>query len=411
MKQFFNDENLLSEKQYGFRAGKNTELAVIDLFHKVLPAIEQKKFAICVFLDYSSCFDTIDRNILMSKLYKYGIRGLNYDIINSYFSDRHQYVEFQNCKSRSMSQNLGIVQGSRLGPLMWDIHSTDFNSLCSRDENILYADDACLIYVSENLQELTDHVNMRLNIINEWCNANKLLINRNKSEVMIITNKHVTSIPDVRIGQDKLKVVKHFKYLGINIDDSCKFNTHIDLLKSRMSSLRGMSYRLKNHLDIRAAKNVYYSCVYSIVSYGISVWGGALNCNHRADCLIRLQKHILNNLFSKFYPENINIHVREFFFKISDIYRMRVAVLMYRVLVLNELPSLRNNIILTPAPHDYNTRNATNLIPPYPRTDVIKMSYKYQFINMWNSIPEFIRLLPTLKLFKKSLTDHFLNMY
>ena len=90
---------------------------------------------------------------------------------------------------------------------------------------------------------------------------------------------------------------------------------------------------------------------------------------------------------------------------------MRVAVLMYRVINLNELPSLRNNVILTLASHDYQTRNASNLVLPYPRTEVIRMSYKYQFVSVWNSIPESIRLLPSLKLFKKALTDHFLNMY
>ena len=227
LKQFFVVQNLLSEKQYGFRKGKSTELAILDLISKILPAIECKKYAICVFLDYSSCFDTIDRNILMQKLYKYGVRGVNYNMIESYFSNRKQYVQFNDHDSRLMTQSLGIIQGSRLGPLLWDIYSTDFNSLCSRDENILYADDACLIYLGDNLQTLTDHVNQRLNIVNEWCYANKLHINRNKSEYMVISNRQSTYIPEVRIGQDRLNAVRSFKYLGINIDDTCKFNTHI----------------------------------------------------------------------------------------------------------------------------------------------------------------------------------------
>ena len=409
LKQFFNSQNLLSEKQYGFRAGKSTELAVFDLVWKILPAIEQKMYAVCIFLDFSICFDTIDRNILLSKLDKYGVRGLCYDLIKSYFNDRQQFVQFQNCNSRSVSQTLGVVQGSRLGPLLFDIYSNDFNSLCSRDENILYADDTCLIYVGDDLQLLTNHVNMRLNIINEWCNSNKLYVNRDKSEYMVITNRDMSSVPDVRIGSDRLNLVKHFKYLGINIDDSCKFNTHIDSLKSRLSSLRGMSYRLRNHLDIRAAKQLYYSCVYSVAMYGIAVWGGALICNHRADSLIRLQRHILENLFSKFFSDDINFHAK--ILKIEDVYRLRVAIYMFRILVLNELPILKRCLLLSQAPHTYGTRNASDLRLPYPRTEVIRLSYKYQFVNVWNSIPERIRLLPSLKQFKRALTDHFLSRY
>ena len=59
---------LLSDKQYGFRKGKSTELALLHLISQLTPAFRENRFAICVFLDYSACFDTIDRNLLLLKL-------------------------------------------------------------------------------------------------------------------------------------------------------------------------------------------------------------------------------------------------------------------------------------------------------------------------------------------------------
>ena len=64
-----------------------------------------------------------------------------------------------------LCQDIGVVQGSRLGPLLFDVYSNDFNSLCSSDETILYTDDACLVYVGGVLDDLLTHVNNRLAVV------------------------------------------------------------------------------------------------------------------------------------------------------------------------------------------------------------------------------------------------------
>ena len=157
-----------------------------------------KTFATCVFLDYSACFDTISRDILICKLRKYGVRGMGLQLMKSYFSNRQQYVTYQESKSVIIHQKIVVVQGSQLGPLLFDIYSNVFNTLCTNDENILYADDTCLVYVGDNLNELLVHVNERLAIIDDWCNANKLF--RKKSEFMLGTNKYLYTDPELLIG-------------------------------------------------------------------------------------------------------------------------------------------------------------------------------------------------------------------
>ena len=161
IQSFFHQQQLLSDKQYGFRKEKNTELAILDLISKITPAFHSNKYAICCFLDYSACFDTIDRNILLWKLEKYGVRGPVLSIMKSYFQNRKQTVSYKSSTSSQHQQDLGVVQGSHLGPLMFDIYANDFNNLCGRDENILYADDACIVYVGDNLNNLSNHINSR----------------------------------------------------------------------------------------------------------------------------------------------------------------------------------------------------------------------------------------------------------
>ena len=73
---FFHKFSPLSNKQFCFRQNRNIELATLELLDKVLPAIENKSYGTCVFLDYKPCFDTISIPILFEKLERYGVIGV-----------------------------------------------------------------------------------------------------------------------------------------------------------------------------------------------------------------------------------------------------------------------------------------------------------------------------------------------
>ena len=254
-------------------------------------------------------------------------------------------------------------------------------------------------------------MNDQLTMVNEWCKANKLSLNHTKSEFMLITNRSVTVTPKIKIGNNEILRVESFKYLGINIDSSLKFQTHIDHLKSRLSQICGVTYRLKPFLDLKSAKKLYYSCAYSIVGYCIATYGGVSQCTQRMNPLIRLQHRIVKNIFSRFYPATTNLFKDVEILKIPEIYKLRVAVLMYRVLKLGECPTLQNILYLQIPQHTYETRFSNELILPFPRVETIRMCFQYQFASVWNSIPSFIKDCTSIRLFKKSLSNYFLNSY
>ena len=167
IQNFFTCNDFLSDNQYGFRKNKNTELAILELVHKIIPSIESKSFCICIFLDYKACFDTISRDMLVRKLERYGLHGVGLGLVRAYFADRYQYVCYQKQKSPLSPQNLGVIQGSKTGPLYFDIYSNEFCRLLGDNQYVLYADDTSIAYVGESLPDLVNYVNQKLSIISD----------------------------------------------------------------------------------------------------------------------------------------------------------------------------------------------------------------------------------------------------
>ena len=411
LNHFFTSHNLLSSNQYGYRKERSTELAVFSLIDKVLPAFERKSFCISVFLDYTACFDTVSRLILLRKLYKYGIRGSIHDFIKSYFSKRQQYVNFSNSSSCVLEQDLGVIQGSKCGPLFFDIYSSDLSKLCSDSEFIMYADDTCLVYCGDDLHELVAHVNKKLQVVLDWCRYNKMSLNAQKCKFMLISSKHVDINPIIRIGNEEVEKVDNYKYLGLMIDDKLRYDGHIEVLSGKLSQLCGVSYRLKNHFDTNTAKNFYYSLVYSSLTYCICIWGGVIQCTQRCSRILSLHRRIVNNLFLGFCRNDECVFKKFKILKLRDVHIFNVSIYMFRIIKLNECPTLQSGIDLIYPDHEYDTRNRDLLIGEFPRVETLRYNYKYQLKKIWNDISQPIKDLTKLSIFKRTLKEHLLSKY
>ena len=114
-------------------------------------ALNEGDFVLGVFLDLSKAFDTVDHGILLMKLYKYGVRGVAYDWIQSYLQDRNQFVSFNDCDSRTMPIKCGVPQGSILGPLLFFIYVNDLASVSLVSLTILFADDTNVFITGKTL--------------------------------------------------------------------------------------------------------------------------------------------------------------------------------------------------------------------------------------------------------------------
>ena len=97
--------------------------------------------------------------------------------------------------------------------------------------------------------------------------------------------------------------------------------------------------------------------------------------------------------------------------KLADIHKLYVSVYMYKILKMNLFPTLQLNLDIQTAVHSYDTRHRDDFILPFPRVDALKINFKYQYVKIWNMIPENIKSCNSLGRFKRQLIDYFLSQY
>ena len=169
---------------------------------------------------------------------------------------------------------------------------------------------------------------------------------------MLITNKHVHIEPNIILGSTTFARASNFKYLGIHLDDKLKYNLHLDYIKGKLSQFCGVTYRLKNYFT-----PMYYACIYSFITYCVTVWGGVLCCTAKAAHLQIYHNRIVTNLFSKHRTDlNCCIFKMNNLLKLRDIYTFYACVHMFKVTKMNISPSLQSDLNLQIREHPHNTR-------------------------------------------------------
>ena len=298
---FFVSQGILHDKQFGFRKNHSTSHALNYSINHIKQSLVGGEHVLGIFIDLSKAFDTIDHKILLKKLESYGIRGNAHSLINSYLSDRKQYVSVLEETSDQLPIAYGVPQGSSLGPLLFLIYINDLCNACKTCEFVLFADDTN-IFVKAKTRALAYHqANEILKLVHNYMMSNRLHINMSKccymefSQQKLSNSEQEAELPEIKIQNTCIKKVTETKFLGVIIDENLNWNAHIKQLTKKLSSCTGILSRIKDNVPSHLHKNLYQTLFESHLTYGVTVWGGV--SQNKLLPLFRVQKKCLRIMF------------------------------------------------------------------------------------------------------------------
>ena len=236
--KFLEDNNILYDKQYGFRKENSTIFSLIEITEKIKESIDNNKFGCGIFIDLRKAFDTVNHNILLRKLDHYGIRGSSLNWFKSYLNDRQQYVFLNGESSDKKKITCGVPQGSVLGPLLFLVYINDLPNISKILDFYLFADDTNIYYEDDSLVNLEKTINKELRNLYTWLSVNRLSLNIDKTNFIIFHpyNKPLKYNVTIKIHKKAINEKKSIKYLGVFIDSTLSWKDHISHLSKKLSS-------------------------------------------------------------------------------------------------------------------------------------------------------------------------------
>ena len=267
---YFTDNNILTQYQYGFRKGKSTQQAIFDLTKYIYSGLNHKKLIGAVCLDVAKAFDCINHDILLVKMSKIGFNALSLKWFKSYLT-RTQVVKYNDLVSSTLPVKTGIGQGTILGPLLFIFYINDIISTTQHLKINMYADD-CILYSSGNdWNKMILNIQPELDNIQKWCDNDKLRLNVNKSKSLIFGSRNKLGKVDysktLHIAGIHLKFVDKYKYLGVNLDKELTLNSLLsDVKKSVLQKLFTLR-KLRYYITEKTSLSIYKQTILPIFDY------------------------------------------------------------------------------------------------------------------------------------------------
>lgn len=398
MYQFLNKFSILSDHQHGFRTDRSTQTACTEFMDFVYESLDKGDHVAGIFFDLTRAFDCLQHGFIIDKLYHVGFRGIFLNWILSFLSQRSIYVNHNGFSSSKYKSNMGVPQGSVLGPLLFLLFINDLPDFLVACIIILFADDASLAIRADSRQELEKLCEELVKRFTDWCKSNALIINLNKTQVIKFHHRNSGLMPPFVINGSAgcLASVECVKFLGLCVDKNLRWHCQIENLCKKLNRSYYAIHRVKNSLPLDALINVYYGLVYCHLCYNVVLWGSS----SESERVFIIQKKIIRLMF--------NLKPRESCREIFKNYKLLTFPCIYLFSCVMFVRCNLAGLTMCSDFHNYPTRHQNIICVPIHKTAKYESSPRLAGITFYNHLPTRIKLLND-KLFKKEVKTFFIQ--
>ena len=410
--------NLFEKYQSAYKKFHGTETAILKVQNDILWKLDNKHAVFLILLDLSAAFDTIDHNILLSRLTSTGVRGLALNWITSYLSCRNQSVSIGNDLSSPADFPFGVPQGSVLGPLFFTIYASPVVNI-ARNHGLLvhtYADDTQL-YLSYNVEEPSEEnltherIELCISDIKSWMSNNKLKLNDDKTELLIVLSESAQNKiqnTHIQIGSSTISASNNVRNLGIYLDSNMSMENHIKkVCQSAYFQIRNLS-SIRKLLSKDTAESLMHAFVTSRLDNGNALLNGITEQQLKKLQLVQNSAaHVLTKTrkFDHITPILTNLHW------LPVHYRIQYKTLLLTWKGLNNMAPSYITELLTPYTLTRSLRSSDKSLLVVPRTKSSLGDRAFSVVapKLWNSLPTDLRQATSLHHFKRELKTFLFN--
>ena len=407
MYQHLDKYNLLHKYQSGFRPKHSCQTALVKLIDDWLSAINKSEFIGTVYLDFKKAFDLVNHNILLTKLNQYFPTSQITEFIKSYLTNRSQFVLLNGKKSQKKEITSGVPQGSVLGPLFFLVYINDLPlHLNQQTENTLFADDSSLYTSNKQMSSVNNILQDSLNKTLSWCNRNSMVIHPDKTKCMIIAPRQKQQLHkpvlSLTLGNKNIEQVNEHKLLGVTIDTCLTWNKHIEIMMKKLSRNIFLLYKLRQFVQQKHLHLFFNAHIMSHVNYASTIWDGCSQDTFKK--LNALRRRAVKQINS------CQITATDKKLKKLNILPLKKQLDLNKIILIHKIYNNRTptylNEIITKASSRYNSKK---LIVPHPKLDLFKTSLSFSGSILWNSLPNDLKCITSVKSFKKKMYSFFFN--
>ena len=313
------------------------------------------------------------------------------------------------CQSSFKEILIGSGQGTVLAPTLYVIYTNDIFDLDLFGTMQLYADDCVCTYSADNFTQLQLRMSSDADKLYNWFTSNKLTMNISKTQFIIYyqRNTNVSNIfNNLNFAGNNISRVDSYKYLGLYINTTLNFSSHIDYIKNKIKPYIAILNRCKRILPTPDLKKIYFAFIHSNITYMLPIYSAAPDS--KLNEIYMLQKKAVKHVFKLHWDHPSSTIFRDNIVPFHELTTIESCTLFFKI--KNNLVKNDFNLNTRSTVSNITTRQHSLHSNPFTYREFILKSFFFKVPNIFDNLPLPIKNESNFEKFKTLLKENFTNI-